>query len=64
MTDQEHPENDKDRDQSSSAVRVPLQGGREVVVTRLDSPPPAGKKSIHPRRQAPQVPEHENRTGE
>jgi hypothetical protein len=64
MADQEHPENEKDPDQSSSPARVPLEGGREVVVTHLDSPPPAGKKSIHPRRQAPHVPEHENRTGE
>jgi hypothetical protein len=64
MTDQEHPENERDRDQSSSPAPVPLKGGREVVVTHLDSPPPAGKKSIHPRRQAPIVPEHKNRTDE
>jgi len=37
---------------------------REVVVTHLDSPPPSGKKSIHPRRPAPIVPTHEQRIEE
>jgi hypothetical protein len=36
---------------------------REVLVTYLDSPPPSGNHSIHPRRPAPMVPTREQRTG-
>ena len=34
---------------------------RQVVVTRFDSPPPSGKKEIHPRRPAPIVPTRDER---
>jgi hypothetical protein len=34
---------------------------RQVVVKRLDSPPPSGKTAIHPRRPAPIVPTREER---
>lgn len=37
---------------------------REVTVEHLDAPPSAVKRSIHPRRPAPIVPTHEERTGE
>ena len=39
----------------------PLTPAREVVVTHLDDPPPAGGKTIHPRRVAPVVPTREER---
>jgi hypothetical protein len=39
----------------------PLKSAGEVVVTQLDSPPPSGKKAIHPRRVAPTVPTREER---
>jgi hypothetical protein len=39
----------------------PLKPAGEVAVTHLDSPPPAGEKTIHPRRIAPIVPTVEER---
>lgn len=39
----------------------PLKPAGEVVVTQLDSPPPSGKKTIHPRREAPAVPTRQER---
>jgi hypothetical protein len=56
MTDQENSQKDNDQDQSSPPSSVPLKSGGEVQVTFLDSPPSAGKKSIHARRPAPNVP--------
>jgi hypothetical protein len=53
--------------QNENAERTPIKPhgspkpGREVVVTHLDSPPPTGKQSIHPRRPAPLVPTREQR---
>jgi hypothetical protein len=64
MTDEQNSGKDKGRDQTPSPASVPLKSGGEIVVTYLDSPPPAGKTSIHPRRRAPIVPNREERTGE
>lgn len=36
---------------------------RDVAVTHLDSPPPSGKRQIHPRRPAPIVPTREQDAG-
>jgi hypothetical protein len=58
MTDSEKSQNDNSDDQSSAPAGVPLKSGGEVRVTYLESPPPAGEKVIHPRRQAPIIPEH------
>jgi hypothetical protein len=63
MTAQQDSQKDNSEDQSSSPASVPLNRGGEVVVTYLDSPPLAGKKSIHPRRQAPRVPDSDGGTG-
>ena len=64
MTDQQNSGKDKGRDQTPSPASIPLKSGGEVVVTYLDSPPHAGKKSVHPRRPAPIVPNREERTKE
>lgn len=64
MSDQQNARKDKSQDQSSSSASVPLKSGGEVVVTYHDSPPPSGKKSIHPRRRAPIVPTRGDRTGQ
>ena len=64
MTDEENSGKDKGQDQSPSTASLPLKSGGEIIVTYLDSPPAAGKKSIHPRRRAPIVPNREERTGE
>jgi hypothetical protein len=56
MTDQQNSQKNNDQDQSSPPSSVPLKSGGEVQVTFLDSPPAAGKKSIHIRRPAPEVP--------
>jgi hypothetical protein len=60
MTDRKTFQKDKEQDQSSSQTGTPLEGGGEVVVTYLDAPPPAGKKSIHPRPPAPHVPDRKD----
>lgn len=60
MTDRKTFQKDKDQDRSSSQSGTPLEGGAEVVVTYLDAPPPAGKKSIHPRPPAPHVPDRKD----
>lgn len=44
--------------------KQPQRTVREVVVTHLDSPPPSGKRTIHPRRPAPTVPSREERIDE
>jgi hypothetical protein len=62
MTDQQKSEKTQDQDRTSPPASVPLKSGGEVKVTFLDSPPAAGKKSIHPRRTAPNVPIGEDRT--
>jgi hypothetical protein len=46
---------------SATALKNQPVPTREVVVTRFDSPPPSGKKKIHPRRPAPIVPTREER---
>ena len=58
----EQSSSEKDKDQSPSTEGVPLKSGGEVVVSYLASPPPAGKKTIHPRRLAPKVPDREEKT--
>jgi hypothetical protein len=63
MADQEALTKNKIQDQLSSQAGVPLENGREVVVTYLDAPP-ASDKSIHPRRPAPVVPDRKDQTGE
>jgi hypothetical protein len=54
---------DDDQNPPSRRVGVPLESGGEVTVTFLKSPPTAGPKSIHPRRQAPIIPEREDEAG-
>jgi len=53
MADQ--PKNSPDQ----SNPQPPSGPVRQVVVTHLDSPPPLGKETIHPRRPAPIVPTRE-----
>ena len=59
---------DNDRDSSPNAIpeskKMPAIPTREVVVTHLDSPPPSGKESIHPRRPAPKIPERAERVAD
>ena len=43
--------------QPPAASGFPLKPSGAVVVTHLDSPPPSGKRTIHPRRPAPIVPD-------
>jgi hypothetical protein len=59
LPDDRKPENEgRERDdQAPSTSSVPLKPSGEVVLTHLDSPPSAGKHTIHPRRPAPIVPE-------
>ena len=56
--------NDPREEPDENSTRTP-QGQsvptRDVLVTYLDSPPPSGKKHIHPRRPAPIVPTREER---
>jgi hypothetical protein len=54
--DVEKQERERD-EQASPASTVSLKPSREIVLTYLDSPPSAGKHTIHPRRPAPIVPE-------
>ncbi len=58
--DESMPANEKEKDEPAPSG-VPLKSAGEVVVTHLDSPPPPGKKTIHPRRPAPPVPTREER---
>jgi hypothetical protein len=62
MTDESKEQQRENKEHSSPSPTSPKV--REVVVTHLDSPPPSGKKSIHPRRPAPIVPTHEQRIEE
>lgn len=55
---------DENKENSPAPPAVPQNSCREVTVAHLDSPPPLGKQSIHPRRPAPIVPTQEERTGE
>jgi hypothetical protein len=59
MPDDENTQKDKQEndEQTPAATSFPLKPSGEVVVTHLDSPPPSGPRSIHPRRTAPIVPE-------
>jgi hypothetical protein len=59
LPDDRKPEQEeRERDeQAPPASSVPLKPSGEVVLTYLDSPPSAGKHTIHPRRPAPIVPE-------
>jgi len=41
------------------ASSTPQKTTREVRVKYLDSPPPSGKREIHPRRPAPIIPTKE-----
>jgi hypothetical protein len=41
------------------APSTPQKTTREVRVNYLDSPPPSGKREIHPRRPAPIIPTKE-----
>lgn len=56
------PDNPNDRDEKPADERpapssFPLKPSGAVVVTHLDTPPPGGKRTIHPRRPAPIVPD-------
>ncbi len=44
---------------ASDAPSTPQKTTREVRVKYLDSPPPSGKREIHPRRPAPVIPTKE-----
>lgn len=58
-------ETDQERDGERRAPAPPNPSRiptREVTLSHLDSPPPSGKQSIHPRRPAPIVPTREERT--
>lgn len=63
MPHDEKPANDQDesKDQQPTTGSFPLRPSGEVVVTHLDSPPPSGKRTIHPRRVPPAVPTREER---
>jgi hypothetical protein len=63
MTDESQEQQSENKEPSSASSTSPRKI-RQVVVTHLDSPPPSGKKSIHPRRPAPIVPSHEQRIEE
>jgi len=63
MTDDPKEQQSENKERSSTSLTSP-KTCREAVVTHLDSPPPSGKKSIHPRRPAPIVPTHERKTEE
>jgi len=65
MPDDENARKDKQvSEEQTATTSFPLKPSGEAVVTYLDSPPPSGPRSIHPRRPAPLVPTHEERTGE
>jgi hypothetical protein len=64
MADEQNDQKNKSGDRAPAAPNVPPKPVREVVVKHLDEPPPSGKRSIHPRRPAPIVPTHEERTRE
>jgi hypothetical protein len=64
MADDQNDRKDKSEDCASMAASAPPKPVREVVVKHLDSPPPSGKRTIHPRRPAPIVPTREERTAE
>jgi hypothetical protein len=55
------PEHDQ---QPSAPGSFPLKPAGEVEVEHLDSPPPSGKRQIHPRRPLPGVPTREQREEE
>jgi len=63
MPDDEKPVNDQDESKAQQPTTggFPLRPAGEVVVTHLDSPPPSGKRTIHPRRVPPIVPTREER---
>lgn len=64
MRDEQDDRPDESEGRSSAAPLASPKPCHEVVVTHLDSPPPSGRQSIHPRRPAPIVPTREQRTGE
>ena len=57
---QNDPRDEPDENSATPPQNQPLPT-REVVVTHFDSPPPSGKKQVHPRRPAPIVPTREER---
>ena len=62
MLDDGKPENiEGESIDSAHSDSFPLKPAGEVTVTPFDSPPPAGEKTIHPRRIAPIVPTREER---
>ena len=63
VPEEEKPPNvqDKNEDHGPATGSFPLKPAGEVRVTQLDSPPPSGRKTIHPRRVAPTVPTREER---
>ena len=62
--DEQYDKKNDGEDRAPAQESIPPKPYREVVVTHLDAPPPSEKRSIHPRRQAPPVPTHEQRIGE
>ena len=61
MAQKSKDQRDEPDDNSATPPRSQPVPTREVVVPRFDSPPPSGKKKIHPRRPAPIVPTREER---
>jgi hypothetical protein len=64
MSDKQNDQPGESEERSPAPPTGSEKPRREVFVTHLDSPPPSGKRSIHPRRPAPIVPTREQRTGE
>jgi hypothetical protein len=64
MSDKQNDQPGENVERSSALPTGSAKPRREVLVTHLDSPPPSGKRSIHPRRPAPIVPTREQRSGE
>jgi hypothetical protein len=64
MSDRQNDQPGESVDRSPAPPTGSEKPRREVLVTHLDSPPPSGKRRIHPRRPAPIVPTREQRSGE
>jgi len=64
MQDEKRDETKGCEENETARTNLPSNPCREVTVNHLDAPPPSPPRRIHPRRPAPPVPTHEQRTGE
>jgi len=64
MADKGNSRQHENEESSSALPPAAPEPCRQVVVTHLDSPPPLGKHTIHPRRPAPTVPTRQQRVRE